>query len=114
MLSCIKFTDYLHKSDRPEVLLSSRGQSLPHPSSSPRRITRIPPHSLRRILTISTRTTDGESNSIASFNESFIQAFRQTPAFELWNQSTDDVIFDLVEPRYVPPFLPPSFSFTVR
>lgn len=47
---------------------------------------------------------------MGSFNESFIHAFRATPAFELWNKTTDDVIFDLVEPRYVPS-LPPLLFY---
>ena len=43
---------------------------------------------------------------MASFNESFVHAVRATPAFKLWNTTTDDVIFDLVEPRYVLSSLP--------
>lgn len=38
---------------------------------------------------------------LTSYNEKFVEAFKKTPAFELWDQSTDAVIFDLVEPKYV-------------
>lgn len=38
--------------------------------------------------------------SIAAFNESFIQAFKTTCAFQLWDKYTDNVIFDLIDPRH--------------
>lgn len=38
---------------------------------------------------------------MTSFNERFIDAFKATPAFELWDRTTDSVIFDLVEPKCV-------------
>lgn len=37
---------------------------------------------------------------LGSYNESWIAAFKQTPAFRLWDSSTDPVIFDLVEPKH--------------
>jgi hypothetical protein len=45
-----------------------------------------------------------------SYNEAWIAAFRQTDAFDLWDRTTDPVIFDLVEPKYAE--LPLSISFT--
>ncbi|GAA5960992.1 hypothetical protein JCM21900_001939, partial [Sporobolomyces salmonicolor] len=41
-----------------------------------------------------------ESYNPASFNEAFLRAFRRTKAFELWDRTTDEVIFDLVEPKH--------------
>ncbi|GAA5839999.1 hypothetical protein JCM3766R1_000637 [Sporobolomyces carnicolor] len=41
-----------------------------------------------------------ESYNPSSFNESFIKAFRHTRAFEIWDRNTDEVIFDLVEPKH--------------
>ncbi|BGP42293.1 hypothetical protein JCM10449v2_006298 [Rhodotorula kratochvilovae] len=41
-----------------------------------------------------------ESYNPASFNEAFINAFKRTAAFELWDRTTDEVIFDLVEPKH--------------
>ncbi|PLW58164.1 hypothetical protein PCANC_00820 [Puccinia coronata f. sp. avenae] len=38
--------------------------------------------------------------SIAAFNETFIQAFKTTHAFKLWDKHTDSVIFDLIDPRH--------------
>lgn len=38
--------------------------------------------------------------SIAAFNEAFIQAFKTTHAFKLWDKHTDSVIFDLIDPRH--------------
>ncbi|KPV73583.1 uncharacterized protein RHOBADRAFT_54788 [Rhodotorula graminis WP1] len=41
-----------------------------------------------------------ESYNPASFNEAFIMAFKHTAAYELWDCTTDEVIFDLVEPKH--------------
>ncbi|GAA5897270.1 uncharacterized protein JCM6883_006637 [Sporobolomyces salmoneus] len=41
-----------------------------------------------------------ESYNPSSFNESFIKAFKQTRAFDVWDKNTDEVIFDLVEPKH--------------
>ncbi|OAV89477.1 hypothetical protein PTTG_12670 [Puccinia triticina 1-1 BBBD Race 1] len=38
--------------------------------------------------------------SVAAFNEVFIQAFKTTHAFKLWDKHTDSVIFDLIDPRH--------------
>jgi len=45
--------------------------------------------------------TELESYNPSSFNEGFIKAFKQTRAFAIWDKNTDEVIFDLVEPKYV-------------
>ncbi|GAA6005131.1 Avl9p [Rhodotorula paludigena] len=41
-----------------------------------------------------------ESYNPASFNEAFLNAFKRTAAYELWDRTTDEVIFDLVEPKH--------------
>ncbi|GAA6013634.1 hypothetical protein JCM10207_004797 [Rhodosporidiobolus poonsookiae] len=41
-----------------------------------------------------------ESYNPSSFNEAFINAFKRTKAYELWDRNTDEVIFDLVEPKH--------------
>lgn len=59
-----------------------------------------------------------EQYNPASFNEAFINAFKHTTAFELWDRTTDEVIFDLVEPKsvFLPPFRspPPSLLTSQR
>ncbi|GAA5940705.1 uncharacterized protein JCM15063_006334 [Sporobolomyces koalae] len=41
-----------------------------------------------------------ESYNPTSFNEGFIKAFKGTKAFEIWDKHTDEVMFDLVEPKH--------------
>ncbi|GAA5991714.1 hypothetical protein JCM10908_001104 [Rhodotorula pacifica] len=41
-----------------------------------------------------------ESYNPSSFNEAFIKAFKHTAAYESWDRMTDEVIFDLVEPKH--------------
>ncbi|BGP34215.1 hypothetical protein JCM10296v2_006030 [Rhodotorula toruloides] len=41
-----------------------------------------------------------ESYNPASFNEAFLNAFKRTAAYELWDRTTDEAIFDLVEPKH--------------
>jgi hypothetical protein len=38
--------------------------------------------------------------SLSSYNEAWVAGFQRSPAFNIWNSSTDDAIFDLVEPRH--------------
>ncbi|KLT44676.1 hypothetical protein CC85DRAFT_242154 [Cutaneotrichosporon oleaginosum] len=45
-------------------------------------------------------SSPGEPNPLFHFGEAFTASFRQTPAYELWNSTTDEVIFDLTEPRH--------------
>lgn len=40
------------------------------------------------------------SAGLSSYNEAWVAAFRRTRAFTLWNENTDPVIFDLIEPRH--------------
>ncbi|SCZ89114.1 BZ3500_MvSof-1268-A1-R1_Chr1-1g00965 [Microbotryum saponariae] len=40
------------------------------------------------------------SYNVESFNDLFVRAFKATPAFAVWNRTTDDAIFDLVEPKH--------------
>jgi hypothetical protein len=47
----------------------------------------------------SSLATELASYNVESFNEGFIKAFKTTSAFELWDCTTDSVIFDLVEPK---------------
>ena len=42
----------------------------------------------------------GDLNPLAAYGEPFIAALRATPAFALWDRTTDSVIFDLIEPRH--------------
>ncbi|KAG0141271.1 hypothetical protein CROQUDRAFT_99000 [Cronartium quercuum f. sp. fusiforme G11] len=44
--------------------------------------------------------SDSAAASIAAFNDQFIQKFKATCAFQLWDQHTDSVIFDLIDPRH--------------
>lgn len=41
-----------------------------------------------------------EPNPLLHFGEAYTASFRTTPAFELWDSTTDEVIFDLSEPRH--------------
>jgi hypothetical protein len=40
-----------------------------------------------------------DPTGLASFNEAWVAGFRKSPAYQLWDEHTDPVIFDLVEPR---------------
>lgn len=42
----------------------------------------------------------GEPNPLVHFGEAYTASFRTTPAFEMWDSTTDEVIFDLTEPRH--------------
>ncbi|KAK4692942.1 hypothetical protein P7C70_g9027, partial [Phenoliferia sp. Uapishka_3] len=41
-----------------------------------------------------------DRNMMTAFNDRFIEAFKATPAFELWDRTTDSHVFDLVEPKH--------------
>ncbi|KAH8915900.1 hypothetical protein BT69DRAFT_1340766 [Atractiella rhizophila] len=41
-----------------------------------------------------------DPNLLSSFNDTYINLFRATPAFKIWDGNTDSVLFDLVEPRH--------------
>ena len=43
--------------------------------------------------------TEVDRNLMSSFNDRFVDALKATPAFTLWDATTDSVIFDLVEPK---------------
>ena len=43
----------------------------------------------------------GNPNAVQDFNMLWIQEFKQTNAYEVWNRITDSMLFDIVEPRYV-------------
>lgn len=44
-------------------------------------------------------TAELDSYNMSSFNEAFIRGFKATPAFKVWDKTTDAAIFDLVEPK---------------
>jgi len=92
LLACVKFGDFLEKGQhaRPEMLLSAPGTLSSHLINRSCRLIRW------RL-----GGTELESYNPSSFNEGFIKAFKQTRAFEIWDKNTDEVIFDLVEPKYV-------------
>ncbi len=41
----------------------------------------------------------GDENCIQNFGEAWIQAFRLTHVYTVWNQMTDPALFDICEPR---------------
>ena len=41
----------------------------------------------------------GNPNAVQDFNLLWIQEFKKTNAFEVWNRITDSMLFDIVEPR---------------
>ena len=45
--------------------------------------------------------TEVDRNLMSSFNDRFVDALKATPAFTLWDATTDSVIFDLVEPKSI-------------
>lgn len=87
LLACIKFTDFLAKGEKGNVLISGNGEWAGVVASMG--------------ADGSFAMADMDTNGLSSFNEGFVKAFKATPAFELWNHTTDSVIFDLVEPRCV-------------
>jgi hypothetical protein len=121
LLACVKFGEFLgrERGERAEMLLSAPGASFLLPSSFPflllsgrgntrrRRARRSPSLFLAEL----------ESYNPSSFNESFINAFKRTTAYELWDRNTDEAIFDLVEPKCVSvpsPFIPLLTLFSSR
>lgn len=43
----------------------------------------------------------GDSSSTEDFNPLWISEFKKTNAYEVWDRTTDPLLFDIVEPRYV-------------
>lgn len=43
----------------------------------------------------------GDANAINDFNTLWIAEFKKTNAFDIWNQITDPMLFDIIEARYV-------------
>ncbi|KAH7885401.1 transport protein Avl9-domain-containing protein [Phlebopus sp. FC_14] len=44
--------------------------------------------------------TGGDASSLEDFNPVWIAEFTKTNAYEVWNLSTDSMLFDIVEPRH--------------
>lgn len=44
--------------------------------------------------------TGGDDNSIDDFNPLWISEFTKTTAYDVWQRSTDPMLFDIVEPRF--------------
>lgn len=53
----------------------------------------------RNLLFTKMLTIAGEGGVLQAFGESWLAAFRGTPAFEQWNACTDPALFDIVEPK---------------
>jgi hypothetical protein len=43
----------------------------------------------------------GDANSAEDFNPLWISEFKKTNAYEVWDRTTDPMLFDVVEPRSV-------------
>ena len=43
----------------------------------------------------------GDPNSVQDFNMLWIQEFKRSHAYEVWERVTDPLLFDIVEARYV-------------
>ena len=46
------------------------------------------------------RGDSGDPNSTLDFNALWIQEFKKTNAYEVWERVTDPMLFDIVEARY--------------
>lgn len=56
------------------------------------------------VLPYSALTSDvGDPNSTNDFNALWIQEFKKTNAYEVWERVTDPMLFDIVEARYACP-----------
>ncbi|KAG9315875.1 transport protein Avl9-domain-containing protein [Chiua virens] len=44
--------------------------------------------------------TGGDANALDDFNSVWIAEFTKTNAYEVWDRSTDPMVFDIVEPRH--------------
>jgi hypothetical protein len=42
----------------------------------------------------------GDANSTEDFNPLWISEFKKTNAYEVWERTTDPLLFDIVEPRW--------------
>jgi len=58
------------------------------------------PEELDRLLT-HTCVPGGDANSTEDFNPLWIMEFKRTNAYEVWDRTTDPLLFDIVEPRLV-------------
>lgn len=45
--------------------------------------------------------TGGDASALEDFNTVWIAEFTKTNAYEVWDRSTDPMLFDIVEPRLV-------------
>lgn len=43
--------------------------------------------------------TGGDANSMDDFNPLWISEFKTTNAYDVWERTTDSLLFDIVEPR---------------
>lgn len=90
-LSALKFADFVSQSKSSDVALAGMGTPVDF-----------------SLIRAYIPGLDG--NFLQPFSEPWLAAFRQTAAYEQWNKSTDDAIFDICEPRCVCFSLFGSFS----
>lgn len=51
------------------------------------------------VINIHNIRAGGDDNSIEDFNPLWIAEFTKTNAYDVWQRSTDPMLFDIVEPR---------------
>lgn len=56
-------------------------------------------HLIRCIL-IRHVPSGGDANTLDDFNPIWIAEFKHTNAFDVWQRTTDPMLFDIVEPRH--------------
>ena len=47
------------------------------------------------------RKAGGDAKSTEDFNPLWIREFKKTNSYEVWDRTTDPVLFDIVEPRSI-------------
>lgn len=99
-LASIKYAEFVAKSKAADVSIVGNGE-ISFQNSSP--ISCSLDHSdVFAVFPAESKLTSGNdanANSLASFGDQWLTAFKTTQAFRVWDACTDPVLFDLCEPR---------------
>lgn len=89
-MSTVKYSDFIQKGKASDISIVSAGTFIRDKTGNSR-----------------DELTDGlgpeGGNVLAPFGEHWLQAFKETNAYAVWDSVTDPVLFDLCEPRYATP-----------
>lgn len=100
-LSSIKYSNYLSQTNPNPSLLSTSSPNAPSSSSvsTLSMVDRDPDQ--QDLMMAGLGGTKEGAEAIRDFGEGWVGVFRGTKVYEIWNESTDETLFDIHEPRYV-------------